>query len=436
MLRIYARVVRLIGSSVLAVVLVSSLAHGQGLGNTPYSALGLGDMYPVGNAANLGMGGVGISNPNPFYLNLQNPALLATRPPVTVFEVGLQGLSRSLTQQTGTSTQNQQNAGANLGYLAVAFPANPRWSMSINLRPFTYVNYATAQTQLVPGTNRTGVYTYEGSGGLNKASFATGLKLFEKKNVYIGGEASFLFGNITNSSSAYVALSGNGTDTQVNLLNRVNYGDIVFKLGAAWRPKLSENWTLNLGATYDPETRVRGTQTDIYQLTQGGSPLAVPDTARINATGKSTLPQQIHGGISIERNNRFTAGIDVGYQQWSRFTNASNVNAGLLDAITTAVGLELTPKPNSTRYRDLITYRVGAQYNQMPYEIAGARIKDMNVSAGFSLPLGRYRVNQVTMSLVYGQRGMLVPSQVREQYLRVALGFSLADRWFIKRVID
>ncbi|WP_174842719.1 OmpP1/FadL family transporter [Spirosoma rhododendri] len=436
MLKLYTRVVRLIGSSILAVTLVSSLAHGQGLGNTPYSALGLGEAYPLGNAANIGMGGLGISNPNPFYLNLQNPALLATRPPVTVFEVGLQGLSRSLTQRISNSTQSQQNFGANLGYLAVAFPANPRWSMSVSLRPFTYVNYSTVQVQQVPGTNRSGVYDYKGSGGLNKASFATGFRLFEKKNVYVGGEASFLFGNITNSSAAYVALNGNGTDTQVNLLNRVNYGDVVFKLGAAWRPKLSENWTLNLGATYDPETRIKGTQTDIYQLTQSSSPITTPDTARNNVTGKTTLPQQVHAGISIERNNRFTAGVDVGYQQWSRFRNNDNVSTGLLDAITTAVGFELTPKSNSTRYRDLITYRLGAQYNQMPYEIGGTRINDMNVSTGVSLPLGRYRVNQVTLSLVYGQRGVLAGMQVREQYLRMALGFSLADRWFVKRVID
>ncbi|RYF07546.1 MAG: hypothetical protein EOO77_25760, partial [Oxalobacteraceae bacterium] len=273
------------------------MAHGQSLGNTPYSALGLGDTYPLGNAANLGMGGVGISNANPFYLNLQNPALLATRPPVTVFEVGLQGLSRTLTQRISNSTQSQQNFGANLGYLAVAFPANPRWSMSVSLRPFTYVNYSAVQVQQVPGTNRTGVYDYKGSGGLNKASFATGFRLFGKKNVYVGGEASFLFGNITNSSSAYVALNGNGTDTQVNLLNRVNYGDVVFKLGAAWRPKLSENWTLNLGATYDPQTRTKGTQTDIYQLTQNSSPLTTPDTARTIVRTNST----VIGALAVRR---------------------------------------------------------------------------------------------------------------------------------------
>ena len=103
---------------------------------------------------------------------------------------------------------------------------------------------------------------------------------------------------------------------------------------------------------------------------------------------------------------------------------------------TLAYILAITPKATSTRYRDLITYRVGFQYNQLPYRVEGTQIKDVNASVGLSLPLGAYLVNHVTLSVVRGQRGVLTGTQIKEQYVRIGLGFSLNDWWFRKQVVD
>ncbi|GAB3574490.1 membrane protein [Spirosoma luteolum] len=410
----------------------------QGLGNSPYSALGLGEQYPQGNATNIGMGGVGISNASPFYLNLQNPALLGTRPPYTVFEVGLQGQVKSLTQRLNNSNQSQRTVAGNLGYLAIGFPANSRWSMSLSLRPHSYVEYQTQQFAEVPGTSSVAEYSYSGSGGLNRAAYATGIRV--TKNIFLGAEAAYLFGNITTSSDSRIIVSALGVGTQdsrVTRLNRANYRDIVYKVGAAWRPKLSTNWNLNLGATYDPAKQITASQTEILQQTTlSGIALGNADTLRNNSSGRATLPQQAHVGISLERANRFLVGVDVGFQQWSQYKGYDGKASGLRDVMTVATGIEYTPKPSSTRYRDLITYRAGFQYNQMPYSVSNQAINDMNVSAGFSLPLGAYFVNHATLSLVYGQRGVLTGTQLREQYVRIALGFSLTDRWFRKQVVD
>ena len=70
----------------------------QGLGNSPYSALGIGELYSPANVTNMGMGGIGISNASAFYLNLQNPALSARRTRFTVFEVGLMSETRGISQ--------------------------------------------------------------------------------------------------------------------------------------------------------------------------------------------------------------------------------------------------------------------------------------------------------------------------------------------------
>ena len=430
MLRIYKRIRQTITHSLLAVIATSPVVLAQGLGNSPYSALGIGELYSQGNVTNLGMGGVGISNASSFYLNLQNPALLARRTRFTVFEVGLIGETKSLSQTISNNLQSQRSTAGNLGYLALAFPASSRWQMALSLKPYSYVNYTTQQLTAVPGSVYSAQYNYTGSGGLNKATFSNGVRI--TKNIYAGVEAAFLFGNITYSSNATV-LTGSSQDAGVGLLNRVNYSDVVWKLGAAWRPKLSDTWALNVGATYDPQTRVKASQTNIYQKTYLG---AVADTLRLNSNGRAALPQQMNFGISIEKSNTLVVGVDVGFQQWSKYRTPDNVSGNLRDGMTVAGGIEYTPKPSSNRYRDLITYRAGFQYNRLPYIVNGQQLTDINGSAGVSLPLGAYLVNHVSLSIVGGQRGVLSGTQIREQYVKIALGFSLNDLWFRKQAVD
>ena len=438
MLRIYKRIRRTLTHSLLVVATSSPVVLAQGLGNSPYSALGVGEVYSEGNVTNMGMGGVGISNASAFYLNMQNPALLARRTRFTVFEVGLMGQSKNIAQTISGSQQSQHNFAGNLGYLALAFPANSRWTMSLSLRPYTYVDYTTQQIRPVPGTFYRAEYNYQGRGGLNRASFANGVRI--TKNIYVGAEAGFVFGNITNSSDARVITSnGNSAtqDTRIARQDRVNYSDIMWKVGAAWRPKLSEKWVLNLGATYEPQSYVGAKETNIYQTTTlGGSAISKPDTLLVGSNVQATLPQRTRFGISIEKNNSLVIGVDVGFQQWSQFRTVNDQPGNLLDARNIAAGMEFTPKANSNRYRDLITYRVGFQYNQMPYQINGTQIKDINGSVGLSLPLGAYYVNHLSLSVAAGQRGVLTGSQIREQYVKIGLGISLNDWWFRKQVID
>ena len=174
MLRIYTRICRTLTHSLLTLAVATPAVLAQGLGNSPYSALGLGESFSSGNVTNMGMGGMGISYASPFYLNLQNPALLARRTRFTVFEVGITGQSKSLTQNLNGDTQSQRDFGGNLSYLALAFPVNSRLNMSLSLRPYSYVNYNTRQYRPIGTTIYEAEYNYSGTGGLNRASVAGG----------------------------------------------------------------------------------------------------------------------------------------------------------------------------------------------------------------------------------------------------------------------
>ncbi len=419
----------------MLLTLSATVARAQGLGNSPYSALGLGEAYGEANVTNMGMGSIGVSNASPFFLNSQNPALLARRTRFTIFELGLQGQSRQLAQRGAT----QKNFGGNLSYVALAFPISSRWNSSISLRPYSYVDYQTTQTGLVGSPNYYPTqYTYSGRGGLNRASFSNGVRV--GKNIYVGAEASFIFGNTITSSDARVVATA--SDLQLSRTNRINYHDLIYRIGAAWRPKLSETRFLNLGITYDPQVRISTSETSIYQQTANGVPVVnasgvpIADTLGANQGASVTLPQQLHAGISFEKLNSFLVGVDVGYQPWSSYRNTLNQSEGLRDALSVSTGFEFVPKSNSNHYRDLITYRAGFQYKQTPYYVGGKQVTDMNVSLGLSLPMGNYYVNHVNLAIVGGQRGSSEGAQVRERYIRLALGVSLNDWWFRKSVVD
>ena len=414
-------------------LLATQTSLAQGLGNSPYSALGLGELLPATNIANIGMGGIGISYASPFYLNSQNPALLARRSRFTIFEVGMLGQQKSISQLVRNEPITQRDFGGNLNYLALAFPLSSRWNTSISLRPYSYIDYQTRTYGRIDGTIYETQFNYTGKGALNRASISNGVRL--GKNIYVGADASFIFGNVATSSNSQVLINSE-SDIIVSRLNQTSYSDIIWNLGAAWRPSLGKDYVLNIGATFAPKSNLSASETEVYHQLLGGREVSGNDTIRTNSEGRVPMPQHLQFGITLEKNNQLAIGVEAGMQSWSQFRTITNQPGNFRDGLHTAVGIEYTPKPNSTRYRDLITYRAGFQYNKMPYQIDGLQVTDVNGSLGFSIPVGAYFVNHINLAFVGGQRGALTGAQVRERYYKVAIGFSLNDWWFRKSVID
>ncbi|MEZ0539843.1 outer membrane protein transport protein [Fibrella arboris] len=413
----------------------STVLRAQGLGNSPYSALGLGEILPSANIANIGMGGVGVSYASPFYLNSQNPALLARRTRFTIFEIGLLGQQKTISQLVQNAPLVQRDFGANLSYLALSFPLSPRWNTSISLRPYSYVDYKTRTYGKIAGTIYETQYDYSGKGAINRASISNGFRV--GKNIYLGADASFLFGNIAANSDAQVLINSS-SDLITSRVNRVNYSDIVWNLGAAWRPTLGKDYALNIGATFAPSSNLSGSETDVYQQVSasGGTVVSGSDTLRSNTSGHVPLPQHIQFGITLEKGNQLAIGIEAGMQSWSQFRTITDQPGNLRDAFHSSIGVEYTPRPTGTHYYNFITYRAGFQYNQLPYQVEGVQLKDVNGSLGLSLPVGSAAVNHINFAIVGGQRGVLTGTQIREKYVRIAVGFSLNDWWFRKSVID
>ncbi|NBB19131.1 hypothetical protein GVN20_07175 [Runella sp. CRIBMP] len=415
-------------SWVLGVLFLQTNVHAQGLGNAPYSAIGIGELLSRGYSPSNAMGDVGVSASNPLYINSLNPALLV-RNRYTMFDVGVIGQYKSLQD----SQQNQRDFGGNIGYLALSFPVAPKWSLGLSLKPYSFVNYQQNSYGRIGTSIYEAQYVYSGKGGLNQINLTNGFQI--GKNLSVGADFTYLFGNFNRSVTSQLRI-GDSRDYIVSRDDRLNMSDVNLKLGAAYRQKLKEDHYLNFGATYNLASSVNTIRnTTLEVLSSAGQPITNPDTIT-QANLNVNLPANWRVGLSYEKFFKLLLSFDYDRQNWSQYKGISGNNENMRDGQSFHFGMEYVPKFNSTKYWDLVFYRLGFIYHQTPLVIGTKPVDDMSISMGMSLPVGRNFVNLINISFVAGQRGTVSSQTFRERYGRVVLGISLKDTWFQKFKVD
>jgi hypothetical protein len=397
--------------------------------NSPLSYLGVGEVYTGGTAVQSAMGSLGVANSNGIYINTLNPALLA-RNRYTTFEMGV-----NMEGKTMQNEGRQSNTfGGSLNPVMLALPASPRWTLVLGLAPVSVVDYKTFSSRKLSilGTDSV-TYTYAGNGGLNKAIVSNGYKL--TKDMYVGLETAFIFGVINRDVSTQ-----NFSDAQryqVKLADRTNYSGVHFKLGYAWKPKISKNYFLNIGATADFAQNIGASGLKRFATYDaGGINLINADTLKI-VNGTLTLPATYRFGISLENPAKLNVSFDYSLTQWSGFKNLNGSNEGLRDAHTFALGAEYIPKFDALNgYFNHVMYRAGVNYTTSPYAFNGTdAANDMSFSVGASFPLRT--ISYFNVAYVRGKRGVLATNGLEEVYNKIVIGFSLGDfYWFRKPKID
>ncbi|MBO3273301.1 OmpP1/FadL family transporter [Hymenobacter defluvii] len=422
----------------------------QGLGNSPYSRLGLGDAYiNTGGVRQMAMGGVGLAAPNGTNVNELNPALVyyTSR---TTYEVAVTGQFKTISNRTNS----QRDGSGTLGYLALAFPISKRWAAAAGLRPYTAVDYESTTSSSVTGDpNAQSINRFTGDGGLSEAYMVHAFRI--AKGLTVGGTASYVFGTIDATSGTTVVTSGDNSNVQSTVrLEHVRYSDFIFRAGAHYRGKLTDKLNYNLAAVYGFQSNLNGT----YDVTQeqrtlAGAPIANTSIVLVSGQkGEARVPTLAQFGISLDNNRNWSTSLDLARQQWSRFqvpvlagvTSAANVP--LSDTYRVGLGGEWAPDPTSVdNYFKRVVYRAGISLAEVPYRPGGQRLYDRAVSWGFGFPIpGATPLDATTFSLAftYGQRGnnnvtIDSPSgNVKENYIRMQVGVSLNNRWFIKRRIE
>ena len=131
-------------------------------------------------------------------------------------------------------------------------------------------------------------------------------------------------------------------------------------------------------------------------------------------------------------------GADFNYAAWSDYREGAE-NPGFTNSYGFAIGGQFTPDVSSINYFKLMDYRLGFKANNTHLKLQGHDIKQMALTVGFGFPLASmfggtfYKIN---FAGEFGQMGTLSNNLVRERYINLSLGFTLNDRWFVRRSYD
>ena len=421
-----------------AAAMAASGAQAQGLGNSPYSRIGLGEFNAnTGGVRQMGMGGVGLAAPNAVNVNELNPALLyyTSR---TTFEAGYTGQYKTVKNATASS----RSGNGTLGYFALSVPLASRWGAAVGLKPVSAVDYESNILQDVVGESGSqSLKQYKGTGGVSEAYLGQGVRI--AKGLTVGFTASYLFGTVDETVGTTVQIV-NSNAALVKSVDRqhTRYSDFAFRAGVHYRQKVAKALSLNLGGVYSFGHSLGGQQSNTQERENiSGSLISAPIQLN-NGRGTTYLPGLAQLAVSLDNDKNWSLSLDVAQQQWSKFSSFNTVGPALSNTMRIGLGGEISPDPGSVEhYFQRVSYRAGVSMAQLPYQPGGKTLYDRSVSWGFAFPMPTASaLESTTLSLgfTYGQRGNTDvlssgASNVQESYIRGQLGVTLNNRWFIKR---
>lgn len=413
----------------------------QSQGNSPYSVFGVGEVDEPTSAANMAMGGTGLTTTSGFFVPTLNPALLVKNRVLGGYRyVGLNiGMNGNL-KTIQNATTAQQDFGMNLSNISVAFPILDKWAMGVVMRPYSQVthNVRFSTNSTIPGSNDRATNEVKSSGGLSRVSWSNSVLL--GKNVFLGVEAFHTFGVILRDTTTQLTFNNVTSNEAIRYTNRTSVGGSGLRIGAVWQQKIAKKWQMNTGGTWETSRALTGEY--LRQLSNvadngTGFVLSAPADTLLLTEGRITLPQRIGGGISLESPFHWVFAIEYYKTFWNQYRNNTDPAQGLLqNSDKLAFGIEWLPKANSTRYFDQVFYRIGYARQNTPYVINGTRIRDNSFTAGFSLPLGFRSPSYVDIGMALGRRGTTVSNLIQENYWKIQVNFALMGSWFVKPRID
>ncbi|WOK05881.1 hypothetical protein RT717_22660 [Imperialibacter roseus] len=395
---------------------------------SPFTLYGVGDIKEGSFANQFAMGDLGIGTPTVFHINGMNPAML-TRNLMSTFQMGVAADIRTLSSSNG----KDKNGGANLSYFAYAFPIiSGKWSSSFGLVPLSRMNYNIGYTTDVNNSTTQVEYLFKGNGGLSKAYFSNGFKIY--KGLSLGVRGSFVFGEFNKSAETLLLGLTSGTNYTTAYKEKINYADFEFGGGLHYQQKVTERTAINLGVVYDLPSSISGTRfAGLERRSTGGS--TPGDTLILDQSVAFNLPKKLGFGVSFENLNKFTVGFDARISEWNENPSPEIVNTTYQKGLKLVLGGEYTPDISSVdSYLARTTFRLGAAWERLPYLANGNDVTDFGINFGSSFPMG---VSSFDVAAKIGRRGSVTDNLIKENYIQIYIGATINDRgWFVRRKYD
>ena len=428
----------------LCIVLLALAAfniHAQEGTTSPYSFYGIGSLKFKGTTENRSMGGLSIYSDS-IHINLRNPASYGgkniigynneSRP--IKFTVGGSHSSTTL----NTSSDSQKASASTFDYLALAMPIG-KLGIGFGLMPYTSVGYK------LESLNDSDLQThrYRGEGGVNKAFLALGYLI--AKDVKIGLDASYNFGNIQNSAIEFLYTEDDELiQYQSRESNRSDISGLNYNFGVTYTPMITEKLQLTTAFTYTPKSELTSnnerTIATIVINPNSGQEFPVNEIEQdLDGNGLKTttltLPSKMAFGAGIGQPRKWFFGAEYTSLKTSQFSNPifSIENATFEDASEIALGGFFIPQYTSfNKYWKRMVYRAGMRFENTGLKINNEAIKEYGISFGVGIPVGRAFSN-ANFGFEFGKRGTTNKNLIQENFVNFQLSLSLNDRWFEKR---
>ncbi|MFN6039323.1 MAG: hypothetical protein ACK452_12705 [Bacteroidota bacterium] len=162
-------------------------------------------------------------------------------------------------------------------------------------------------------------------------------------------------------------------------------------------------------------------------------------TLNIQRAGEITMPLITSFGFGIRKGTRLNILGDISIQNWSYYRFFGE-NPGLKNSFRASLGFQLSGSGEVKRARELsrkkMMIRGGIFYNSGYLELKNTRLNEFGLSAGIGLPMGRWIWHHANISIEAGKMGTTSNNLIQSNFVRLYLGLTLNQKWFIRRVID
>jgi len=387
-----------------------------------YSRLGIGDVDYSITPYGMGIGGLGVSLSNSTFYDIINPASwnMINR---TRFSVDM-SYSGSFLSQDGTKGFNGK---AQFNGLTFAFPVSDSngATVSMGIVPYSSVNY-NVTGDVVPLTQVSGSYQvlYKGQGGLSKAFLGTSFRL--PFDLSLGATINYYFGSISYVATSQFLSSDASNSNYTRTYNPSGLGSNFGLISPDFSKYFHWNTVTDLRVGFAAE--VLGQLNTDTLLTS----TTTSRTDTINEGNvKMKVPVRLMAGISFVLGEKYSVTLDMATQNWSNYTFNEFGNGDLRNSLKVSAGFQYKPKiePGLSTWQQIV-WRAGVSYDQTQYKVDGTGINQYSVAGGFSYPMSLG--NSFDFTVLYGSRGSARSDLIQERFVKVNVGLSLGELWFVR----
>ena len=409
----------------LFALLTGSFIFSQTGTTSPYSYAGLGEVNFRGTHVNRFMGGLEIYNDS-IHANLSNPSSYA-KLKLTNYNLGL---NYRINNMIGAN-ETKSIASAGLNYIGVAMPTK-YFGFGFGIIPYTSVGYKLSYLDNA-NDNENILNLFEGEGGINKTFFSIGFRPL--KFLSLGVTLNYNFGKIRYETGRFQDQVTLGTVLE----NTSSISGLDLKLSTQFEIPIKDALELQAMLSYTPEANLISTNSRFYNTRSFLATNNFGENVEISLIDfglkrtNITIPDIISFGFGVGKERKWFAGVQYTMNAMQNFSHEfiSLPNVGYENAYQFSLGGFYIPDYSSiTSYWKRIVFRMGFRHELTGILINNFGLKETGVNFGFGLPLAGF--SNTNIGFEYASR-VADSKTYKENFWSFRIGFSLNDKWFIKR---